>query len=249
MSKATEKEVKQTEAQTADTTAATQEPPKKKAFEITLVDMCVEEGMERMFVNQLRANTERLPIVVYLTTCGGDPKMARFIMDMLETENLPTTIIGGSLVASAGTILMNTPNALRLCYYNSAFIYHFGVQIGIASSQEEWDSQSDRYDEITKDMRSVYETHIGLDPKFVKKNLLSSLDKHYNGAEVLELGTKGAVDGIILFHHGNHVYDIRTRTGIHRVDLINDDVSKFRVTEPTEFIPNVSAELEVPAKK
>lgn len=248
MSKATEKEVKQTEAQTAET-ATVQEPPKKKAFEITLIDQYVEEGMEQIIVNQLRKNVNRDPIVIYLTTNGGDPRVAMFINDIVSSENLPVTIIAGSMVGSAGTLISNMPNALRLCYSTSVFMYHHGTKRNISFSQEEFDYCNSTLAGLAEDIRKQYEYHIGVDPKFIKKNLLSGVDKYYVGDEILQLGTKGAVDGVILFHHGDHVYDIRTRTGIHRIDLVNDDVSKFRVTEPTEYVSTVSATIEFPAKK
>lgn len=194
------------------------DPPKRESWDLMINGTFKEEDLKTT-CNSIRMNVNRLPIIVYIGSQGGNVQTGLVINDVLESLNVPITWIHQGYSGSMGVTISQRFNQLRLCYSHSRFLCH-GVNFTLVGSRDEMQNQARLSLDTEAELVDLYSKSVGLPHAEVKAELFSR-DHLFSAQEALELGENGLVDGIIIVDYGEGLYLCKTRTGVKVIDAFN----------------------------
>ena len=133
---------------------------------------------------------ERIPIKVYISTCGGDVVTLWTLMQTIQTSKTPVWTINISFAYSAGAELL-TAGHKRFAFKGTQTMFHrgscyFGGEQGVVESTKK------HFDGIEKKLTDFLMEHTKIDPKVYKKK--ASFDIYMDEDEALK---NGVIDEII----------------------------------------------------
>lgn len=154
--------------------------------DLALVDLilrCNKEDKGKPF-------EERIPIKVYISTCGGDVVTLWTLIQVIQTSKTPVWTINISFAYSAGAELLAAGHK-RLALKGTQTMFHrgscfFGGEQGVVESTKK------HFDGIEKKLTDFLMAHTNIDPKFYKKK--ASSDIYMDEDEALK---NGVVDCIV----------------------------------------------------
>lgn len=193
----------------------------------------VNEEMGLQVARAVRANTERLPFLFYISSTGGDANVGLVMNDVIDTIMAPVTFVAQNFVGSMAVTLMQKPEYLRLCYKHTRFLCH-DLKITIVGNMSEASNQLNNAGIVSDTMLDRYSECTGLEGDELRKKVFDR-DRIYSAQQALDIGTRGLVDGIILRDFGLHKYLCRTRGGLKVIDITKHsgkDVEGLPVWEP-----------------
>ena len=133
---------------------------------------------------------ERIPIKVYISTCGGDVVTLWTLMQVIQTSKTPVWTINISFAYSAGAELL-TAGHKRLAFKGTQTMFHRGSCF-FGGEQSVVESTKKHFDGIEKKLTDFLLTHTKIDPKVYKKK--ASFDIYMDEDEALK---NGVVDCIV----------------------------------------------------
>jgi ATP-dependent Clp protease protease subunit len=133
---------------------------------------------------------ERMPIKVYISTCGGDVVTLWTLIQAFQTSKTPVWTINFSFAYSAGAELLAAGNK-RFAFRGTQTMFHrgscyFGGEQGVVESTKK------HFDGIEKKLTDFLMEHTKIDPKLYKKK--ASFDIYMDEEEALK---SGVIDEII----------------------------------------------------
>ena len=133
---------------------------------------------------------ERIPIKVYISTCGGDVVTLWTLIQVIQTSKTPVWTINISFAYSAGAELL-TAGHKRLAFRGTQTMFHrgscfFGGEQGVVESTKK------HFDGIEKKLTDFLLAHTKIDPKAYKKK--ASFDIYMDEDEALK---NGVVDCVV----------------------------------------------------
>lgn len=133
---------------------------------------------------------ERMPVKVYISTCGGDVITLWTLMQVIQTSKTPVWTINISFAYSAGAELLASGHK-RLAFKGTQTMFHrgscfFGGEQGVVESTKK------HFDGIEKKLTDFLLAHTKIDPKVYKKK--ASFDIYMDEDEALK---NGVIDCII----------------------------------------------------
>ena len=133
---------------------------------------------------------ERVPIKVYINTCGGDVVTLWTLIQAIQTSKTPVWTINFSYAYSAGAELLVAGHK-RLALKGTQTMFHRGG-ICLGGEQSVVESTQKHYSALEKKLTEFLMEHTKIDPKFYKKK--ASSDIYMDENEALE---KGVIDKIV----------------------------------------------------
>lgn len=133
---------------------------------------------------------ERVPIKVYISTCGGDVVTLWTLIQAIQTSKTPVWTINFSYAYSAGAELL-VAGRKRFALKGTQIMFHRGG-ICLGGEQSVVESTQKHYSALEKKLTDFLIEHTKIDPKFYKKK--ASSDIYMDEDEALE---KGVIDKII----------------------------------------------------
>ena len=133
---------------------------------------------------------ERMPIKVYISTCGGDVVTLWTLIQTIQTSKTPVWTINISFAYSAGAELL-TAGHKRFAFRGTQTMFHrgscfFGGEQGVVESTKK------HFDGIEKKLTDFLMSHTKIDAKVYKKK--ASFDIYMDEYEALK---NGVVDEIV----------------------------------------------------
>lgn len=164
-------------------------------------------------------------LMIWLNSNGGSLNTGLMLDDKLKAKNLNVTYISHLYNASLGCLLPHLSDNIKLCYYNSVFTFH-GASRTIEGREDNFKDLLKYADYAIDSVNDAVVKSVGLTKK--EFSVYNSGDKIYYGYELLDKGTNGWFDGIILkeFKPGNFL--IKTRDGNKLIDVAKHKLADLK---------------------
>lgn len=154
--------------------------------DLALVDLILRCNKE----DKGKSIEERIPIKVYISTCGGDVVTLWTLIQVIQTSKTPVWTINISFAYSAGAELL-TAGHKRLAFKGTQTMFHRGSCF-FGGEQSVVESTKKHFDGIEKKLTDFLMSHTKIDAKVYKKK--ASFDIYMDEDEALK---NGVIDCIV----------------------------------------------------
>lgn len=162
----------------------------------------------------------RLPygsgLIIWLSSPGGIPQVALMFDDKLRAKGLNVTYISYLFNGSTACTLPHLSDAIRLTYHHSVFTFH-GATVSVCNRKGQFEMVKNYADEGIEKINTLMMETIGLTKKEFRK--YDENDIIIYGYTLLDVGTHGMIDGIILKEIDVGQFLIKTRDGNKIIDV------------------------------
>lgn len=206
--------------------------PERTFFEIEMFDNMNQETL-LAYRNRISGNSRHfVPFKISLSNKGGNISTSVNIAEMIDSYKVQTVFIIEGFCASMACILPQYSNWLRLAYPSTLMMFH-GATVTLSGDEGTRRNAQLWTDDIIDQVDRVTAEAFGMEMDEVREKLCGP-DRTFFAKDVLMMGTKGGIDGIIIRALPDHKYIIRTRDGYKEIDSFihnRDDVRALPVLE------------------
>lgn len=130
-------------------------------------------------------------INLFITSTGGDMAGAFALINVIRGSRIPVRTIALGEASSAALCVLMSGHQRVVTPYASLMSHQF--LSGAEGSFDDLDNMATAFREFHKKMLQLYVECTGLDAKFIKKKLLTSIDHHFGPDKALEYNMVDAI--------------------------------------------------------
>lgn len=158
--------------------------------------------------------------VISLGSPGGSCSYAAELLERLEVKRNPIVLIARSLIGSAAWGIFLAPNVIRLTYANTCWMQHEPTYTLNGLSHDQIETFFPYSINLGQSFYKLIKEGAGLTEKEAK-DVISTKEYWSLGLDVLWLGERGLVDGVIFKEIDETSWVILTRQGFKKINAWN----------------------------
>lgn len=209
----------------------------------------IDGASYKSFYSLLRGIPPTDPILLELSTEGGDPTVTNLWVETIQVRSTAVLVLCLNEICSAGILFLGISGSTKLCYPSTIFMTHqhsAGYPKTGPGSLVEWELTVNR--QCNLGMQRV-QIEAGLSDEETQM-MKCSYDMYFDAFDALSMGKYGLIDGIIIKQVRLRSYYVWTRVGYKLFNFPQDNLSNSPVLTEEQIkeagLPKVNFTLAEP---